>query len=88
MTYTVELYKKDSRTRKGERLDRKVDHSTADRKAIEEVYAKKYPASKGYRFEIHETYVKKHNLMGGGEFTERYDTPHFCSPSSESYWSM
>jgi hypothetical protein len=32
--------------------------------------------------------VKKHNLMGGGEFTERYDTPHFCSPASESYWSM
>jgi hypothetical protein len=88
MTYTVELYKKDSRTRSGERLVRKVDHSTADRKAIEEVYTKRYPASKGYRFEIHETYVKKHNLMGGGEFTERYDTPHFCSPASESYWSM
>ena len=35
-----------------------------------------------------ETYVTKTNLMGGKEFTERYDTPIYCSPSSESYWSM
>lgn len=86
--YTVELYKKDARKKSGERLDRKVDHSTADLSAIKAVYSQKYPASKGYRFEIHETYVKKHNLMSGGEFQERYDTPHFCSPASESYWSM
>jgi hypothetical protein len=26
--------------------------------------------------------------MGGAEFKERYDTPYYCSPSSESYWSM
>ena len=86
--YTVEVYKRDARKKGGERLDRKVDHSTADRSAIQEVYAHKYPASEGYRFEIHETYVKKRNLMGGGEFEERYDTPYYCSPASESYWSM
>jgi len=22
------------------------------------------------------------------EFEERYDTPYYCSPSSETYWSM
>jgi hypothetical protein len=86
--YTVEIYKKDARKKLGERLDRKVDHSTADRSAIEAVYSKKYPASKGFRCTIHETYVTKKNLMGGGEFTERYDTPYYCSPASESYWSM
>jgi len=86
--YTVELYKKDARKKTGERLDRKVDHSTADRAAIAEVYAKKYPASKGYRFEIYETYVTRTNLMGGAEYQERYDTPRYCSPSSEAYWSM
>jgi len=86
--YTVELYKADKRKSTGERLDRKVDHSTADKAAIAEVYANKYPASKGYRFEIHETMVKRVNMMGGAEFMERYDTPYFCSPSSESYWSM
>jgi hypothetical protein len=45
--YTVELYKQDRRVKGGERLDRKVDHSTADRAAIAEVYAAKYPASQG-----------------------------------------
>jgi hypothetical protein len=86
--YTVELYKADKRVKKGERLVQKIDHSTADRSAIVEVYSEKYPAAKGYRFEIHETWVTKQNLMGGGEFRERYDTPHYCSPASESYWSM
>jgi hypothetical protein len=32
--------------------------------------------------------VTRKNLMGGREFREKYDTPYFCSPSSESYWSM
>jgi hypothetical protein len=86
--YTVELYKKDARKRSGERLDRKVDHSSADRSAIQEVYAKKYPASRGWRFEIHETWVTRKNMMTGREFQERYDTPYYCSPASESYWSM
>jgi hypothetical protein len=37
---------------------------------------------------VFETYVTKQNLMGGTEFQERYDTPRYCSPSSETYWSM
>jgi hypothetical protein len=86
--YTVELYKQDARKKTGERLVRQVDHSTADRTAIAEFYAGRYPASRGYRFEIHETYVTRHNLVGGGEFQERYDTPNSCSPASESFWSM
>ena len=86
--YTVELYKRDRRVKGGERLDRKVDHSTADRAAVAEVYAVKYPAAKGYRFEIHETMVTRVNIMGGAEYQERYDTPWHCSPSSETYWSM
>lgn len=86
--YTVELYKLDKRTKAGERLVRKIDHSTADQKAITAVYHNKYPTAKGYRYEIHETYVTRKSLMGGAEFRERYDTPYYCSPSSESYWSM
>jgi hypothetical protein len=83
--YTVELYKRDRRIKSG---DRKVDHSTADRAAIAEVYAAKYPAARGYRWEIHETYVVRKNMMTGVEYQERYDTPWSCSPSSETYWSM
>jgi hypothetical protein len=45
-------------------------------------------ASQGFRYEIHETWVKRINMMGGAEYTERYDTPRYCSPSSEAYWSM
>ena len=86
--YTVELYKKDARKKTGERLDRKVDHSTADRSAVEAVYAAKYSAATGWRFEIHETMVTRTNMMGGKEYQERYDTPRYCSPSSEAYWSM
>lgn len=88
MDYTVEVYKKDARTKKGERLVKKTDHTGADRATLKHLYETTWFARDGYRFEIHETYVTKRNLMGGKEFTERYDTPYYCSPSSESYWSM
>ena len=91
MMFTLEIYKKDARKKTGERLVGKYDYDRADRKAMlresNELYDLYHP-SKGYRFEIHETYVKKHNLLGGNEFMERYDTPYYCSPASESYWSM
>jgi len=32
--------------------------------------------------------VEKVNMMTGEKFMERSDTPYYCSPSSESYWSM
>ena len=37
---------------------------------------------------IHETYITKQNLITGKSFVERYDTPSYCSPASETYWSM
>jgi len=46
-----------------------------------------YPAPK-WRTEIHQTMVTSRNMMNGKEFKERYDTPYYCSPSSETYWSM
>ena len=86
--YTVEIYKKDARTKKGERLVSKTDYEVTEQSMLEHTVKHTYRASQGYRYEIHETFVTKTNLMGGKEFTERYDTPHFCSPASESYWSM
>mgnify|MGYP003678220869 CR=1 FL=1 len=35
-----------------------------------------------------ERLVEKRDMMNGKEFKERYDTPYYCSPSSETYWSM
>ena len=88
MMYTVEIYKLDKRTKKGERLVSKTDYDVTEQTMLEHTVKHTYRASQGYRYEIHETYVTKTNLMGGKEFTERYDTPYYCSPSSESYWSM
>jgi hypothetical protein len=88
MTYTVEIYKKDARTKKGERMVSKTDYDTDNLSMLEHTVKHTYRASAGYRYEIHETYVIRTNMMGGKEYTERYDTPRYCSPSSEAYWSM
>ena len=86
MEYTLEIYKKDRRVKGGEKLVKKIDlgdvtHGDAD--GIAMIYERE-----GLRVEIHETYVTRTNLMGGAEYQERYDTPNYCSPSCESYWSM
>jgi hypothetical protein len=85
---TVEIYKQDGRCKKGERLAFKKDYAISDRVTLRHLVQTTYPAREGYRFEIYETYVTKTNLLTGQEFKERYDTPYFCSPSSETYWSM
>ena len=38
--------------------------------------------------EIIEKGVYKTNLMTGEEYWESVNTPYYCSPSSETYWSM
>ena len=88
MTYTVEIYKTDARTKKGERLVSKTDYEVSDKSMLEHTVKHTWRASQGYRYEIHETYVTRTNLMGGKEYQERHDTPRYCSPSSEAYWSM
>lgn len=88
MDLTVEVYKKDARTKEGERMVKKTDHTVSERSMLEHTYKHTYPQSQGYRLEFHETYVTRTNMMGGGKYQERYDTPNYCSPSSESYWSM
>jgi len=84
--YTVEIYKTDRRTKQGERLVLKKDYDTDNRSTLEKTV--KDSLQKNERYEIHETYVTRKSLMGGQEFQERYDTPYYCSPSSETYWSM
>ena len=88
MMYTVEIYKKDARTKAGERMVSKTDYDVTEQSMLEHTVKHTYRVSQGYRYEIHETFVTRTNLMGGKEYQERYDTPRYCSPSSESYWSM
>lgn len=83
--YTVEIYKADRRVKTGERLVLKKDYDTNNLSTLEK--SVKDHLGKGERYEIHETFVTKRNAMNGQEFQERYDTPYYCSPSSETYWS-
>jgi hypothetical protein len=83
--YTVEIYKADRRVKAGQRLVEKRDFEPVTRDYIDTVVEKL--SGKGITIRLHETFVTKNNLMGGREFTERYDTPYYCSPASESYWS-
>ena len=83
--YTVEIYKADRRVSEGRRLIEKRDFDPVTHDYIQTVVEDKI--KQGFLVLVHETFVTKKNLIGGKEFTERYDTPYFCSPASESYWS-
>jgi len=85
--YTVEIYKKDRRSKTGERLVQKQDYDTDNLSMLEHTVKHTWLKSEGFRYEIHQTMVRRRTIHGQ-EFTERYDTPHFCSPSSESYWTQ
>jgi len=84
--YTLEIYKVDRRYQAGERLVNVLDFAPSTKDYIETVAAEK--RKQGFKVKVFETYVTRKNLMGGREYRERYDTPYYCSPSSESYWSM
>lgn len=45
-------------------------------------------ADSDYYHDHIEAIVPRKNLMSGKTFFERINTPHYCSPSSETYWSM
>jgi hypothetical protein len=92
--YTIEIYKADKRIKKDARYgkDKKglrfvdvIDFAPSTRDYISTV-VQRYQ-NDGYIAQVFETYVMKKNLLSGQEFAERYDTPYFCSPSSETYWS-
>ena len=84
--YTLEIYKSDKRTKEGRRLYAKEDFAPSTKDYIQAVAEGKRKL--GFIVEVYETFVTRKNLQSGREFQERYDTPYFCSPSSESFWSM
>ncbi len=98
--FTVEVFKRDKRitsrsksvrlgiNKPGLRFVSTTDHEGKSKKELEEFCKLHYPEDKSFVTYIHETYVTRKNLMTGKEFRERYDTPSYCSPSSESYFSM
>lgn len=88
--YTLEVYKKDARCRAGEKLVGKYDYpgysGNAIMDEIKDLRSRLYPADK-FRLEFHETWVTSRNALTGEEFQERYDTPYYASPRSETFWS-
>ena len=86
--FTIEVYKLDKRTKSGRRLLNKYDHQSETFEQAKEVFYSRFPIEKGFLCLVFETYVTRKNLLSGKEYKERYDTPIYCSPSSESYWSM
>ena len=84
--YTLEIYKADKRTKEGRRLYAKEDFAPSTKDYISAVAEGKRKL--GFIVEVFETYKTSKNLMTGKEYQERYDTPYFCSASSESFWSM
>ena len=92
--YTIEIYKADKRIKRDERRGKNkvglrfvevLDYAPSTKDYIERL-AEDFRKA-GVVANVFETYVTKQNLMGGKEFQERYDTPYYCSPSSETYWS-
>ena len=93
--YTIELYKADKRIKKVERYSRnKVGLRFVEVRDFAPS-TKDYIASVvdnfregGLVVNVFETYVTRKNIKSGYEYKERYGTPSFCSPSSETFWSM
>lgn len=93
--YSIEIYKADKRIKKNDRYGKNkvglrfievIDFAPSTQWFIESIANAKRKL--GFIVEIHQTYKTEVNMMNGKEFKERYDTPSYCSPSSESYWSM
>ncbi len=45
-------------------------------------------AERDYYAKNIERMVERTNMMSGKKFMESINTPYYCSPSSETYWSM
>jgi hypothetical protein len=90
--YTLEIYKLDRRCRTGEKLVSKQDYPGYSGTAMMDLVmylrsSGQYPKDQ-FRLEFFETLVLRVNHISGVQFWERYDVPYFCSPRSETYWSM
>jgi hypothetical protein len=84
--YTIERYKIDLRRKDGLRLLDKIDYIPSSIESMES--AIKNMEDDGFIINCFPTYTTQKNLITGELYQERYDTPSFCSPSSESFWSM
>jgi hypothetical protein len=91
MTYTLYIYKRDRRTKTGERLFSTTVWPARDDNEMRRTVAELYPlykATEGWRMEFVRSMKTVRNLMTGQEVEIPHDTPRSCDPSSELYWTM
>jgi hypothetical protein len=84
--YTLYIYKKDKRTKSGERLIRTMvvkDVTDEYRSFINQFYPKSM-----YRAEYVPSMMTVKSLMTGQDVQIASDTPWCCNPASETFWSM
>ena len=92
--YTFEIYKKDNRIKKDARYGKdkvglrfvEVKDFAPVTQAYIETLADDF-RKEGLVVYVYETFVTRKNMMSNKEYQERYDTPYYCSPSSETFWS-
>ena len=84
--YTIERYKIDLRRKEGLRLLDKIDYIPSTIEHLDRAVS--LMEDDGFIINYFPTYTTEKNLLTGELYQERTDTPHFCSPSSESFWSM
>ena len=87
MTHTMYIYKRDRRTRSGERLISTTVWQDRTALGLLSEVEGMYPSTE-FRVEIVPTTKMVKNLMTGAMVEIAHDTPRSCDPSSELYWSM
>ena len=91
-SHTVYIYKKDARTKSGERLVSTTVWQNRDAaemaREVRELQYELWPVSRGFRIEFVPTMKTVKNLMTGKNIEIAHDTPRSCDPSSELYWTM
>lgn len=90
--YTIYVYKRDGRTKTGERAVATFVMSSTDEITVQGecigLLNTTYPIKRGYRIEYHPSTKTVKNLMTGKSVEIDRDTPYCCDPSSEAYWSQ
>jgi len=62
-----------------------IDNTTG---TVLHTFKRKYQANAHAFYLGQTTMVERTNMMTGKKFLEAENTPYYCSPSSETYWSM
>lgn len=85
--FTLYAYKKDKRSKSGEKLVSTRVLKDMDEQTMKAVVDVGLMMNPDYRFEYFTTMMTVKNLMTGENVQIPSDTPWCCNPASESYWS-